>query len=208
MTLLQQKILNSGRPFVISEHEDELTEHTRGYGEGKKPQDYLEEFANFLEVNQNKIDALNIVCTRPKDLKREDLKKLRFTLEVEGFTIPQLNTAISQMTNAEMTADIISLIRRYTLGASLVSHEEKIKNAVQKLKSAHNFTTQELNWINRIEKYLLNESLINVEIFDEVGTAFKNSGGFNRINKAFDGNLANIIDELNNYLYDDGGNAA
>ena len=206
--LLQQKILNSGRPFVISEHEDELTEYTRGFGSGQKPQDYLEEFAEFLRTNQNEITALNIVCTRPKDLTREDLKKLRFTLEVQGFTIPQLNTAISQMTNAEMTVDIISLIRRYTLGASLVSHEEKIKNAVKKLKSAHNFTAQELNWINRIEKYLLNESLINVEIFDEVGTAFKNSGGFNRINKAFDGNLANIIDELNNYLYDDGGNAA
>ena len=25
----------------------------------------------------------------------------------------------------------------------------KVKNAVQKLKSAHNFTAQELNWINR-----------------------------------------------------------
>ena len=89
-----------------------------------------------------------------------------------------------------------------------MSLQTRPKNAVKKLKSAHNFTAQELNWINRIEKYLLNESLINVEIFDEVGTAFKNSGGFNRINKAFDGNLTNIIDELNNYLYDDGGNVA
>jgi type I restriction enzyme R subunit len=206
--LLQQKNLNSGKPFVISEHDDELTEHTRGFDKGKKPQDYLEEFTKFLKANQNEIAALNIVCTRPKNLTRTDLKNLRLTLEIEGFTIPQLNTAISQMTNAEMTADIISLIRRYTLGASLVSHEEKIKIAVKKLKSAHNFTSQELNWINRIEKYLLNESLINLSVFDEVGTAFKNAGGFNRINKAFGGNLANIIDELNNYLYDDGGNVA
>ena len=75
--LLQQKILNSGRPFVVSEHEDELTEHTRGYGKGKKPQDYLEEFADFLRTNQDKIDALNIVCIRPKDLTREDLKKTK-----------------------------------------------------------------------------------------------------------------------------------
>ena len=59
--MLQQKILNSGRPFVISEHEDELTEHSREYDEGKKPQDYLEEFEDFLKANQNKIDALNII---------------------------------------------------------------------------------------------------------------------------------------------------
>ncbi len=206
--LLQQKILNNGRPFVISDHEDELTEHGRGYGTGQKPQDYLEEFAEFLKANQNEIAALNIVCTRPKDLTRADLKSLRLSLDVAGFTLPKLNTAVSQMTNAEMTADIISLIRRYTLGAPLVNHEEKIKSAVDKLKAAHNFTAQELNWINRIEKYLLNESLINVAVFDEFGTAFKNAGGFKRINKAFGGNLANIIDELNNYLYDDGGNAA
>ena len=90
---------------------------------------------------------------------------------------------------------IISLIRRYAVGSVLMSSEEKIKNAVQRLKSAHNFTTQELIWIKRIEKYLLNESLINVEIFDEIGTAFKNAGGFYKINKVFCGNLANIIDE-------------
>ncbi len=50
--------------------------------------------------------------------------------------------------------------------------------------------------------------MINIETFDEVGTAFKNAGGFYKINKAFGGNLANIINELNNYLYDDGGNVA
>ena len=206
--LLQQKILNSGRPFVISEHEDNLIEHSRGYGSSKKPQDYLEEFTKFLRENRNEIAALNIVCTRPKDLTRDDLKKLRLALDMEGFTKDQLNTAISQMTNSYITADIISLIRRYAVGSVLMSSEEKIKNAVQKLKSAHSFTAQELNWIKRIEKYLLNESLINVETFDEIGTAFKNAGGFYKINKAFGGNLANIINELNNYLYDDGGNVA
>ena len=150
--LLQQSILNSGRPFVISDHEDELTEHKRGYGNGQKPQDYLDEFAVFLKANLNEIAALNIVCTRPKDLTRADLKSLRINLDVAGFTLPKLNTAVSQMTNAEMTADIISLIRRYTLGAPLVNHNEKIKIAVDKLKAAHNFTAQELNWINRIER--------------------------------------------------------
>ena len=199
---LQQK--HFGRAFVISDHDDEIISHQAG----KKPQDYLEEFGKFLKSHQNEIVALNIVCTRPKDLTREDLKSLRLTLEFEGFTVPKLNSAVSKMTNAEITADIISLIRRYTINAPLVNHEEKIKIAVSKLKSAHNFSANELKWINRIEKYLLNESLINLATFDEVGTAFKNSGGFCEINKAFSGNLANIIDELNNYLYDDGGNVA
>ena len=205
---LQEKILHTGRTFVISHHDDHLTEHTRGYGSAKKPQDYLEEFTKYLQENKNEVAALNIICTRPKDLTRADLKKLLLTLESEGYTVRQLNTAISQLTNAEITADIISLIRRYTIGSQLFNHEEKIKNAVKRLKAEHNFTVKELDWIDIIEDYLMNESVINTLAFNENGTFFETEGGFNRINKAFNGNLANIIDELNNYLYDDGGKAA
>ena len=203
---LQEK---SGRNFVISEHEDFLIEHSRGYGEGKKPQDYIDSFIKFINANKNEIAALNIVCTRLKDLKRADLKSLRSKLQLENFNEEQLNAALSQMTNSEIAADIISFIRRYILGAKLLNHEDKIISAVNKLKAAHNFNQQELQWINRIEIYLLNESVINLESFDELNTAFKNEGGgFKRIDKAFNGNLANIIAELNFYLYDDGGNVA
>ncbi|MBR3497360.1 MAG: hypothetical protein IKO05_00010 [Selenomonadaceae bacterium] len=72
---LQEKI-SHGRDFVISEHEDRLTAHERGFGEGKQPKDYLDEFTKFIADNRNEIAALNIVCTRPKDLTRFDLKNL------------------------------------------------------------------------------------------------------------------------------------
>lgn len=203
-----QENISSGRNFVISEHEDELISHEIGFGEGKRPQDYLDEFTEFIKTNRNEIAALNIVCTRPKDLTRADLKKLQVTLSDRTFTTKHLNAAISQLTNAEITADIISLIRSYALGAELLGHEEKIKRAVARLKSAHDFSEPELKWLARIEKYLLNESLINPTVFDEPGTAFKMQGGFKQINKVFGGTLSNILDELNRYLYDDGGNVA
>ena len=93
--LLQQKFLNSGRPFVISDHEDKFLEHGRSYDDAVIPQDYLDEFAVFLKAHQNEIAALNIVCTRSKDLTRVDLKRLRLNLDVAGFTQPKLNTAVS-----------------------------------------------------------------------------------------------------------------
>ena len=204
---LQEKIFR-GREFVISDHEDELIAHEIGFGEGKRPQDYLDEFTEFITTNRNEIAALNIVCTRPKDLTRADLKKLEVALSERTFTAKHLSGAISKLTNAEITADIISLIRRYALGAELLGHEEKIKRAVARLKTTHDFSEQELKWLARIEKYLLNESLINPTVFDEPGTAFKTQGGFKQIDKVFCGELANILDELNRYLYDDGGNAA
>ncbi len=195
------------RPVVISNQEDMLLEHSRGYGSGSRPEDYLDAFADYVKTNRNEIAALNIVCTRPKELTRESLKSLCLALDREGFTTQQLNTAVSQMTNEEMTADIISLIRRYAIGASLISHEAKIRQAVDKLKKAHTFSKQELNWVARMEKYLMEESVLHVAVFDEDGR-FKAQGGFAKINKAFGNKLETIILELNEYLYDDGGQIA
>lgn len=192
---------------VISDHEDRLLGHTRGYGKGSKPEDYLDAFAAYIKANLNEIAALNIVCTRPKELTREGLRSLRLTLDREGFTTQQLNTAISQMTNEEIAADIISLIRRYAIGSTLISHEARIRQAVDKLKKAHKFSKQELNWITRMEKYLMEESVLNVTVFDEDGR-FKAQGGFAKINKVFGNKLESIILELNEYLYDDGGKIA
>ena len=155
----------------------------------------------------NEIAALNIVCTRPKELTRESLKNLRLTLDREGFTTQQLNTAISQMTNEEITADIISLIRRYAIGSTLISHEARIRRAVDRLRKAHSFSKQELNWISRMEKYLMEESVLNVSVFDKDGR-FKAQGGFAKINKVFQNQLESIVLELNEYLYDDRGHAA
>lgn len=195
------------RSVVISDHADKLLEHTRGYGKGSKPEDYLDAFAVYIKTNLNEIAALNIVCTRPKELTREGLKSLRLTLDREGFTTQQLNTAISQMTNEEIAADIITLIRRYAIGSTLISHEARIRRSVDRLKKAHNFSRQELNWITRMEKYLMEESVLNVTVFDEDGR-FKAQGGFAKINKVFGNNLEGIVLELNEYLYDDGGKIA
>lgn len=205
--LLQGDRTASGRPVVISDAEDELISHTRGYGSGSRPEDYLNAFSDFVQTNMNKIAALQIVCTRPKDMTRESLKGLRLALDREGFTTRQLNTAVSELTNEEIAADIISLIRRYAIGSELIGHEARIRRAVDKLKRAHPFTKQELNWLSRMEKYLMEESVLNVTVFDEDGR-FKAQGGFAKINKVFGNQLESIVLELNEYLYDDGGKTA
>ena len=64
-----------------------------------------------------------------------------------------------------------------------------------------------MKWIARIEKYLMEESVLNVGVFDE-DVRFKNEGGFKRIDRIFKNQLENIVLELNEYLYDDGGRSA
>lgn len=205
--MMQEIRVNGDRPVVISDKEDELVSHERGYGNSTKPEDYLDAFAEYVKTNMNEIAALNLVCTRPKELTRDSLKSLLMTLDMAGFTPKQLNTAISELTNEEMAADIISLIRRYAIGSALISHEARIRLAVDRLKKAHNFSKQELNWLARMEKYLMEESVLNVRVFDE-DVRFKSEGGFAKLNKVFENNLEGIVLELNEYLYDDGGRTA
>ena len=195
-----------GSPVVISDQEDELLSHTRGYGEGMNPQDYLDEFKAFINGNINKIAALQIICTRPKELTRESLKSLKLELDRHQFTEKQLNTAWHEWKNEDIAADIISFIRRSALGTALLSHEERIRRAMEKLIKNHNFSKMELDWLERIKKMLIAETVLDREIF-ETG-AFKTNGGLAQINKRFKGKLDEIIQELNDYLYEDEGKIA
>lgn len=204
-------ILNEGgrgkpRAVVISDKEDELISHDRGYGKGLKPKDYLDEFKVFITNNMNKIAALQVVCTKPSDLTRESLKSLRLELDREGFTEQQLNTAWKQLSNEDITADIISFIRKETLGSALISREERTRNAIAKLKQKHTFSKMELDWLGRIETALLHETVLDRELFNT--GAFKSQGGFNRINKIFREKLDTIIKDVNQYLFEDGGHSA
>lgn len=208
LEMLDDKHRHGGYTKVISDKQDKFLIRERGFGKNEqRPEDYIEAFEDFVKNNVNEIAALNIICTRPKELTRETLKSLRMALAQNGFTTQQLNTAVSEITSEEITADIISLVRRYAIGSPLVSHQARIRRAVDKLKKAHNFSRVELNWLSRIESYLLNESVMNVKVFDE-DERFKTNGGYKRLNQIFGNNLEGIITELNEYLYDDGGRTA
>ena len=188
------------RPVFISNEQDELTSHERSYGGATKPEDYLKEFRDFIDNNMNQIAALNIVATRPKELTRAELKELKLTLDRNNFSETMLQTAWKQMTNEEIAADIISFIRQRSMGDALISKEERIHNAIVKTKSAHpDMSKIQIGWLDKIEAYLMKETVLNKESFD--AEAFKNKGGYNAVNKAFAGKLDEIIDEINTYMY-------
>ena len=165
-----------------------------------------EAFKEFINNNMNAIVALRTVCTKPSELTRADLKSLKLELDRHDFTEKQLNSAWNEMTNQDIVADIIAFIRQQALGSTLISHEQRVKHAFAKLRVNHDFNKTQLDWLKRIEKVLLEESVLDEQIF-EVG-AFKNAGGFTIIDRRFGGKLHEIITELNEYLYEDGGSIA
>jgi type I restriction enzyme, R subunit len=193
--------LGEKRHVIVSLHEDAVISHTRGYGNVEKPEDYLEEFKNFVQNNMDKITALQIVCIRPKELTRDALKSLKLELDRNSFTELQLNSAWNEIKDENITADIITLIRQQAIGSSLINHEDRIKNAVKRLKFKHKFSTMQVGWLDRIEKHLLAESILDKETFES--GAFKTKGGFKAVDKIFKNELDKIISEINEYLYED-----
>ena len=148
----------------------------------------------------NEIVALNIVATRPKELTRQSLKELKLILDRNNFSETMLQTAWKQMTNEDIAADIISFIRQRSIGDALISKDERIHTAIVKTKKAHpELSKVQLNWLDRIEAYLIKEVVLNRESFD--APQFKIKGGYTAVDKAFGNKLDAIIEEINNYMY-------
>ncbi len=187
--------------ILVSEHEDKYLGTERGYGNAEKPEDYLDNFTQFIKENQNKIDALNIVCTKPASLDRKSLRELMIALDQEGYNTNALNAAWKDAKNEEIAADIISFIRTLSLGSSLVSHEDRIKGAVDKIRQMREWNKVQNKWIDRFEKQLLKETVLRLEDLEE--SPFDDAGGFNRLNKIFEDQLPDVINKINEGLYSD-----
>jgi type I restriction enzyme R subunit len=186
---------------LVSEHQDEFQAIERGYGKAKKPEDYLESFSQFIKENQNKMQALKLICTRPAELDRQSLKELLLALDQEGYNEASLKVAWKEARNEDIAADIIAYIRTLALGTSLKSREERAKNAMDKIRVMKDWNKGQLKWIERFEKKLVQESILQKEDLNR--GAFKEYGGFDRINKIFEEDLENIIKEINQNLYTD-----
>ncbi|WP_248930348.1 type I restriction-modification system endonuclease [Paenibacillus hamazuiensis] len=195
---------NRGRAhrIYISDHEDKLLSTSRGYGNAQKPEDYLEGFHSFIKENLNLIPALTIICTRPSDLTREELRKLRVALDQQGYSEKALQTAWRDAKNEDIAADIISFIRQQALGDPLISHEERIEGAMKKIYDMKVWSKVQKDWLKRIEKQLLQESVLdpNPENAFDV-EPFKSKGGYKQLNKIFDGEIDKIVTTINTALY-------
>lgn len=120
-------------------------------------------------------------------------------LDQAGFTASALKTAWKATKNEDIAADIISFIRTLSLGSSLISHEERIKNAVKAIRGMKTWNKIQLKWIERFELQLLQESILRKEDLDL--EPFDKHGGFVRLNKLFEDQLEGVIIQLNQNLY-------
>lgn len=206
LSLLSETLKFSAGEMVISEHHDEVLEVGRGYGadeEGKpiaKPEDYLESFTVFVKENINKVAALKVVVTRPRDLTREDLRELRLFLAENEFDERRLRVAWKAAKNEDIAASIIGYIRQAAIGSALMPFDERVDKALLKIKSGRSWSQNQERWLNRLAAQLKKEIVIDNTLFSS--PAFKQQGGRKVLEAQFPGEVDKLLDQFSHYMWE------
>jgi len=193
--------MGPGPVQIISSHEDEERRVERGYGAAARPEDYLDSFGAYITEHLNDIPALLVVTQRPRDLTRKQLKELQLALDTAGFTEAGLRVAWQETTNQEIAASIIGFIRQKALGSPLVPYEERVKSAMDRILASRAWTRPQRQWLQRIGKQLKVETVVDRMALDR--GQFKAQGGFTRLNRVFDGQLDQVLGEINAAVWED-----
>lgn len=190
------------KPMFISEHPDEFIAAEHGYADGKKPQDYIDAFKNFIQENQNNIPALLTVLTRPRELTRKQLRELALELERAGFSETNVTVAWRDMTNQEIAAHIVGFIRHIATGDPLIPYEQRVEWAYQQMLSARTWTKPQRDWLTKIAAQTKANVIVDRDALDDPDLIFtREGGGFGRLDKMFDGQLANTLETFNDLIW-------
>ncbi len=203
LKLLENLQTGSGGGFgqVVSSHDDELVAIESGYGLAKRPEDYLDAFRQFIVDNRNKIAALQVAVTRPRELTRAHLRELRLALAEHEFSEVALRTAWREAKNEDIAAGIIGYVRQMALGSPLIPFEARVDRAMKKLLAARAWPLPQQKWLERIAKEMKRAIVIDQTTFEE--GAFKNAGGLKNLQHVFKGEALNVIGEIEDAAWED-----
>ncbi|MBI5021730.1 MAG: DEAD/DEAH box helicase family protein [Ignavibacteriales bacterium] len=178
--------------FIIDDvTEDTVTSEVLIRGK-YKPVDYIQAFTKFVKENVATYEALGILLNRPKDFKTELLYQIRKTLETqpEQFTEKNLRKAYQHE-----LADIISIIKHAAKNEPLLSAQERVDQAITKIKHRHQFTPEQEGWLKLIRDHLAQNLLIDERDFKVI--PFSRRGSWKVADKVFEGKLKELLKEIN-----------
>lgn len=204
----QELLINYPRPaktFVVAlEARDDVESQwliKGGTGKEYKPKDYLQAFATFVKANSDQVDAIAILLSRPQAWSPQALHELRQALvqAPEHFTEANLQKAF-HVAHHKALADIISMVKRAAAESSeLLTAEERVTAAMAKVTAGRGFSVEQAKWLDYIRQHLIANLSIDREDFDNV-PVLSNRGGWGRADKVFAGELAELIEDLNEEL--------
>ncbi|MFO0558912.1 MAG: type I restriction-modification system endonuclease [Polyangiales bacterium] len=193
---------SADRRKVIHKGEDRVVNVWQDFG-GRSPSDYLRDFDDFVRANRNRVDALMVLATRPKDMTRAQLRSLAVVLEEGGFDERALQAATRAVSNVDVAAKLVGFVRQRAVGDALRSYEERVDRAERELLASRPWSEQQRKWIKRIAAQVRLEVIVDREALES--GEFARNGGFAAIDKRFDGRLAEVLSELHERIWQQAG---
>lgn len=188
-----------GTYMPISNHPDQVKSVTRGYGDADKPEDFLDNFTTFVRSNINTIAALTVVVQRPRELTHQQLRELKLELDRQNYSEANLRQAWKQAKNEDIAASIIGFVRQAALKEPLMPYEQRVDRALAAILKSRAWTDPQRQWLQRIGDQLKKEIVVDRQALDD--TPFREHGGFNRLNKQFNGELESILSRIGEELW-------
>jgi type I restriction enzyme R subunit len=167
-------------------------------GKEYKPHDYLSAFAQFVRENPAQIHAIRILLNRPSDWSTKALSELQQKLATapQRFTLDHLRKA-HELHYHKALVDIISMVKHAANEQQpLYTAQERVRLATAKMTAGKSFTPDQIQWMDRIERHLIETLTIEQEDFETI-PVFSRAGGWKRANVVFEGKLPQIISQLN-----------
>lgn len=197
---LKEQINNLRKEPIFTDMPDKVISVTSEYGDYDNPEDFLEAFDRLISGSKNEQIALQTVITRPRDLTRKALIDLLEWFDRQHFDESTLRAAWKARTNQDVAARLVGHIRRSALGDALLPFEERVDNALTKIKAQNEWTSTQEKWLDRLAKTLKESVVIDDDTF-RMGN-YRRKGGKRRIDTAFSGKLDKVLDQLNDYIWD------
>ncbi|MDT7834794.1 type I restriction-modification system endonuclease [Aquabacterium sp. OR-4] len=191
----------AGVDRVLAPHADQLLGVEHGWGPYQRPEDYLGAFHAFIRENVNRLAALEIVLTRPRDLTAEHLRSLRVEMARHQFTEPALRTAFAQARQEDVAATVIGYIRQLALGSPLLPFATRVDRAVARLLARGSYTPPQRRWLERIATTLKDQVVVDESTFAQ--GAYVTHGGFKAVDKVFGGHGKDVIGALEDEVWSD-----
>ena len=190
------------RVFLVSyETQDEVSSSwlVRGAdGKEYKPEDYLIAFTVYVKSHENDIDGIRVLLSRPQEWNPEALGQLRDRLKTapQRFTVENLQKA-HQVHYRKALVDIISMVKHAGNQQSpLLTAAERVDRAFAEITVGRTFTPEQQQWLERIRNHLQENLSIDQEDF-ESQPAFTHYGGWGRVSVVFQGQLPQLIQDIN-----------
>jgi type I restriction enzyme R subunit len=187
-----------GRSFLVAFEQDDVVASEPMLKDGYKTEDYLQAFSRYVHENEERIEAIRVLLSRPREWSASALSELKVKL----FSHPRFQVGVVQSACEaryhKALVDIISLVKRAADEQQpIFTAAERVERAFAKVTAGKTFTHEQTVWLDRIREHMRENLSIDRDDFDLM-PVFSGAGGLGVVRRAFgDAALADLINQLN-----------